>query len=313
MAPLIVPPHLREQHAAGLSRYLTTGEARLIGRLIEIDALRGDGSIVPVELTLSEVRAEGEHLFTAFLRDTTERRRFQERLKEAERKRDNLARYFSPKVVDRLMGQEGPLSSVKLPHVTVLFADMMGFGAISRFAPGEEMLRLLREFHALIEQAVFVHEGSLDKYMGDGLMATFGTPEPGPRDATNAVACARAMATSVVAWSRRRRDLGLPAIHIGIGLHHGEVTLGDIGSDRHPEFTVVGDTVNLASRIEELTREHAIGILASEEVVRAVRAEGGETVLEGFRELGPLDIRGRDETVRLWGRTADDLRSPRSG
>ncbi|MCI0430949.1 MAG: PAS domain S-box protein [Rhodospirillales bacterium] len=308
MASLLIPESLRQAHGAGMKRYLETGQSRIIGHHIEVDALKADGATVPVELSISEIRLPGEHLFTGFLRDITERRFFQEQLKEAERRRANLARYFSPKVVERLMGQEGRLETVRLPRVTVLFADMIGFGAISRFAPGEETIQLLREFHALIAQAVFEHEGSLDKYMGDGLMATFGTPEAGPSDASNAIACGRAMAASVAAWSRQRRASGLPAIQIGIGLHHGEVTLGDIGSERHPEFTAVGDTVNLASRIQDLTRTLQTGILASAEVIRAVQEEdGGEALLEGFRDYGLHPVRGRSELVRVWGRTADDL------
>jgi PAS domain S-box-containing protein len=307
MAPLLVPPHLREAHATGMARYLGGGPSHVIGRHVEVEAQRADGSTVPIELGISEIRLPGEHLFTAFLRDITERRSFQQQLAEAERRRANLARYFSPKMVERMMQQDGRLDAVRLPRAAVLFADMIGFGSISRFAPGEETIQLLREFHALIAQAVFEHEGSLDKYMGDGLMATFGTPEPGPKDATNAIACARAMAASVVAWSRQRHARGLPAIQIGIGLHWGEVTLGDIGSERHPEFTVVGDTVNLASRIEELTRQLRIGILASAEILRAVQEEGGEPVLEGFRDFGLHPVRGRSELVRIWGRTSDDL------
>lgn len=307
MAPLLVPEHLRQAHAAGMIRYLGGGPSHVIGRHVEVEALTADGVTVPVELAISEVRLPDEHFFTAFLRDITERRSFERRLAEAERRRANLARYFSPKMVERMMQQDGRLGAVRLARVAVLFADMIGFGAISRFAPGEETIQLLREFHALIAQAVFEHEGSLDKYMGDGLMATFGTPEPGPSDATNAIACARAMAASVVAWTRRRHADGLPAIQVGIGLHCGEVTLGDIGSQRHPEFTVVGDTVNLASRIEELTRALRIGILASAEIVRAVEEEGGQAMLEGFRDYGLHPVRGRSELVRLWGRTADDL------
>jgi adenylate cyclase len=115
------------------------------------------------------------------------------------------------------------------------------------------------------------------------------------------------MAAKVVAWSQQRHALGLPAIQIGIGLHCGEVTLGEIGSERHPEFTVVGDTVNLASRIEELTRQLRVGILASAELLRAVQEEGSEAVLEGFRDYGLHPVRGRSELVRIWGRTADDL------
>ncbi|HXV25873.1 MAG TPA: PAS domain S-box protein, partial [Alphaproteobacteria bacterium] len=309
MAPLLIPEHLRAAHLAGLARYLGGGPSHVIGRLVEIEGLKADGTMVPVELGISEIRLPGEHLFTAMLRDITERRSFQRQLAEAERRRANLARYFSPKMVERMMQQDGRLEALRLPRVAVLFADMIGFGAISRFAPGEETLRLLREFHALIAQAVFQHEGSLDKYMGDGLMATFGTPEPGPKDATNALACARAMVAAVVAWSRQRHVSGLPAIQIGIGLHLGEVTLGDIGSEHHSEFTVVGDTVNLSSRIEELTREMNHAILASADLVRAVREEGSEAVLEGFRDLGLRPVRGRSELVRLWGRIAEDLSS----
>jgi class 3 adenylate cyclase len=173
MAPLLIPDHLRQSHFTGMNRYLRTGESHVIGRHVEIEALRADRGLVPVELSISEIRLAGEHLFTAFLRDITERRSFQQQLAEAERRRANLARYFSPKMVERLMQQDGRLDAVRLPNVAVLFADMIGFGAISRFAPGEETIQLLREFHALIAQAVFEHEGSLDKYMGDGLMATF--------------------------------------------------------------------------------------------------------------------------------------------
>jgi PAS domain S-box-containing protein len=307
MAPLLVPPHLRPAHAAGMARYLGGGPAHVIGRHVEVDALKSDGNTVPVELSISEIRLPEEHLFTAFLRDITERRSFQLQLAEAERRRANLARYFSPKMVERMMQQDGRLDAVRLPRVAVLFADMIGFGSISRFAPGGETIQLLREFHALISQAVFEHEGSLDKYMGDGLMATFGTPESGPKDASNAIACARSMAVKVVAWSQQRHARGLPAIQIGIGLHCGEVTLGDIGSERHPEFTVVGDTVNLASRIEELTRQLRIGILASADILHAAQEEGGADILEGFRDFGLHPVRGRSELVRIWGRTADDL------
>jgi PAS domain S-box-containing protein len=307
MAHLIIPSEMRAAHMHGMQRYLKTGRSNVMGRHVEVEALTAAGGKVPIELSISEIRLPEGHLFTAFLRDISERRSFERQLAEAERRRANLARFFSPKMVERMMRQDGRLDVVRLPRVAVLFADMIGFGAISRFAPGEETIQLLREFHALIAQAVFEHEGSLDKYMGDGLMATFGTPEPGPRDACNALACARTMAGAVVAWSRERNNRGLPAIQVGIGLHHGEVTLGDIGSERHPEFTVVGDTVNLASRIEDLTRELKIGILASADVIRAAAEEGGEALLEGFRDFGMHPVRGRSELVRVWGRTADDL------
>jgi adenylate cyclase len=166
---------------------------------------------------------------------------------------------------------------------------------------------LLRSFHGLVEEAVFGNQGTLDKYIGDGVMATFGTPRPGPRDATNAVAGARAILKGINRWNREREQTGRRPLRIGIGLHYGEATLGNVGSARRFEHTVVGATVNLASRIEALTRTLDIALLVSEAVIEAVKREGGEPVLAGFRDLGSHAIRGHKEPVTLWGMTAVSL------
>ncbi|MGH6960812.1 MAG: adenylate/guanylate cyclase domain-containing protein, partial [Dongiaceae bacterium] len=192
-------------------------------------------------------------------------------------------------------------------QVTVLFADLFNFTAMSSSMPGEQIIGLLREFHALVEDAVFACDGTLDKYIGDGLMATFGTPRPGAQDATNAVRCARQMVTALNGWNLRREAAGAPRLQIGVGLHHGEVTLGDVGSARRLEYTVVGDTVNVASRIESISRALDTAIIVSDAVFEAVRREGGEAVLKGFRDLGTHPIRGRRETIDLWGLTAVSL------
>jgi adenylate cyclase len=169
------------------------------------------------------------------------------------------------------------------------------------------VIELLRRFHALVEEAVFGHHGTLDKYIGDGVMATFGTPYPGTQDASNALGCTRSLVKGLNQWNLERAAKGLRPIRIGIGLHYGEATLGNVGSARRFEHTVIGDTVNLASRFEALTRTLDTAILVSDAVIEAVKREGGEHLLAGFREMGSHVIRGHREPVELWGLTAVSL------
>ncbi|HEX7199350.1 MAG TPA: adenylate/guanylate cyclase domain-containing protein, partial [Dongiaceae bacterium] len=108
-----------------------------------------------------------------------------------------------------------------------------------------------------------------------------------------------------VAWNAERRARGLQPLHVGIGLHHGEAVLGDIGGERRLEFAVLGDTVNVARRIEEMTRSLDIAILASDAVIEAVRREGGAASLAEFVDFGTQALRGREGRVRLWGCAAE--------
>ena len=112
---------------------------------------------------------------------------------DAERARGNLARYFSPKVVDTLAERDEPLGRVRRQAVGVLFADLVGFTTMAEEMTPEEVMALLRDFHGRMEEEVFRHGGCLEKFIGDALLATFGVPDPGPRDATDTLACARGM------------------------------------------------------------------------------------------------------------------------
>ncbi len=245
--------------------------------------------------------------YVGALVDITDRKRAEARLSDTERKRAVLARHFSPNMVDELMRTGGQLDAVRTQPIAVMFADLFGFTALSATMAMTDVVGLLRSFHMLVEEAVFSNQGTLDKYIGDGVMATFGTPWPGPRDATNAVAGACAIVKAINRWNRERDEAGRRPIRIGIGLHYGEATLGNVGSERRFEHTVVGETVNLASRIENLTRKLDIAMLASGAVIEAVRREGGAEVLAGFRDLGAHTIRGHKKPVRLWGMTAVSL------
>ncbi len=220
----------------------------------------------------------------------------------AERERGNLARYFSPNLVDDLAQTDEPLGAVRTQDVAVLFVDIAGFTAFSAGQPPEAVIALLRDFHGRMEAQVFAHSGTLDKYLGDGLMATFGTPWPGNADAGNALRCARDMVAAVEDWNGERRASGRPEIRIGVGVHHGPAVLGDIGGANRLEFAVIGDTVNVASRLEHLTRELGAAVVVSEDLVAAARREAGsgEPDLSGFTEAPPQAIRGREGRLPVW-------------
>lgn len=239
------------------------------------------------------------------VREITNWVRSQRQLREAEATRARLARYFSPNMVDELMSKGGDLAAVRQQPVTVLFADIMGFSALTAGTSAEHLMAQLRDYLGLCEEAVFAHGGTLDKFLGDGFMATFGTPQKGVRDASNAVSCALDIGRAVVAWNVRRFRDGLRPWKIGIGIHSGPVVLGDIGSARRMEFAVVGDTVNIASRIEAMTRTLGHGVILSDATAETVKREGNPELLRGFGDLGVHDLRGYAE--RLWGLKIEDL------
>ena len=212
-----------------------------------------------------------------------------------ERERTNLARYFSPTVVQELSKNDEPLKQVRTQNVAVLFVDIVGFTAYADGKNPEEVIGTLREFHGLMEHQVFEHGGTLDKYLGDGLMATFGTPFAGISDAWNALKCAQAMIVAVADFNREREARGETPIRAGLGLHYGSVVLGDIGAHRL-EFAVIGTTVNAASRLEALTRQLGCALVASDALIDQVRAEIGEAetlLAQLVRQPAQLDPRPR--------------------
>lgn len=190
---------------------------------------------------------------------------------QSARERQNLARYFAPNMVDSLAERDEPLGPVRSQNVAVLFADLVGFTRWAEARTPGEVIGLLREVHQRLGQVVFENDGTLDKFMGDGLMATFGTPDAGRQDAVNAIAAALAMQDSIKAWGNIHTDS--PPVQLAIGVHFGPVVLGDIGSAQRMEFAVLGDTVNVASRLERATRAAACGVLISAQTAAAARLQ----------------------------------------
>jgi adenylate cyclase len=221
-----------------------------------------------------------------------------------ERERANLSRYFSPNVVDELSNNDDPLKQVRRQDVAVLFIDIVNFTGFSAHRDPDEVIEVLRGFHARMEAEVFRHDGTLDKYLGDGLMATFGTPLGGPHDATDALDCARAMIGAMDRWNREREFAGEEPIHAGIGVHHGAAVLGDIGANRL-EFAVIGNAVNIASRLETLTRDHRARLLVSNDLRDRVIAESGPSApgLRGLERRHDQQIRGIETPVTVWALT----------
>ena len=217
------------------------------------------------------------------------------------RERENLSRYFSPNVVEELSQNDEPLKQIRTHDVAVLFVDIVGFTAMAADTPPERIIRMLRGFHSRMEKEVFRYGGTLDKYLGDGLMATFGTPVATDADAANALRCAKAMIQTLDQWNTERKAAGETPIEASFGLHFGPVVLGDIGANRL-EFAVIGNTVNVSSRLEKLTRDLRVHLALSEQLRAQVVAEAGEAdpVLAGLVAQPPQEIRGLDKPLAVW-------------
>ncbi len=218
-----------------------------------------------------------------------------------ERERANLARYFSPNVVEELSQNDEPLKQIRTQNVAVLFVDIVGFTSYAADRSPEEVITTLRQFHHRMEDQVFRHNGTLDKYLGDGLMATFGTPVASDADALNALRCARTMIDTMAEWNAERVAAGEHPIQASFGLHHGPAVLGDIGSNRL-EFAVIGNTVNVASRVEALTRHLSVELAATDELLERVRSEAGgddHSLSDLIRHDGQ-EIRGLETTMTVW-------------
>ena len=221
----------------------------------------------------------------------------------AERTRANLSRHFSPNMVDALAERDTALGETKSQQVAVLFADIVGFTGISEGQAPDEVITMLREFHGRIAQTVFEFDGTLDKFLGDGVMVTFGTPDARADDAVRALDCARAIIHSISDWNAARTGRGEPTIKVGVGLHFGSVVLGDVGDENRLGYAVIGDTVNVASRVEELTRSLGADIVVSVDTITAAEAGGADAaMLREFEAADPQSIRGRAEPVpvRIW-------------
>ena len=221
----------------------------------------------------------------------------------AERARANLSRYFSPNLVDMLADRDEPLGPVRREMVAVLFTDIVGFTRMAEHMPPEAVVTMLRQFHDRMTAEIFTYGGTVEKYIGDAIFAVFGLPSAGPNDAANALRCADAMLTALTSWNRARAQAGEPPVAIGIGLNYGPAVVGDVGSEHSLSFTVIGDTVNTASRLQGLTRSLDTPLVVGGALVEAITAAPlaeATALLERLQDEGKQVLRGRSGAVRIW-------------
>lgn len=215
------------------------------------------------------------------------------RLAREEVARANYSRFMPEYVVKQLLLNP---NSFKLggvnQTVTILFADIRGFTAFAEREKPEKVVGLLNRYFSQMSEIIFAHGGTLDKYIGDGLMAIFGAPNASPEDAKNALKAAIVMQNQLLTLNKELESEGFPRINIGIGLHTGEATIGYIGSERRSEYTAIGDTVNLASRLE--SNADSGQILVSEATARA----GGNIFT--FMPRESLNVKNRQQPVSVF-------------
>jgi len=215
--------------------------------------------------------------------DALDRRRF----------RDSFARYLSRDVLAKVLA-DAPSLRGEHRAVSILFSDLRGFTTLSEQMPPERIAAHLNEYFDAMTAAIFAHRGMINDFVGDAVMAVFGAPVDDPDHAWHAVQSAVAMDAALTALNRRWAAAGLPRLRMGIGIHTGPVFAGNVGGRDRIKYTVIGDPVNVASRVEGLNKDLGTTILVTEATLAVV----GDRVR--VRDCGPIAVKGRVEKVRVF-------------
>jgi adenylate cyclase len=204
-----------------------------------------------------------------------------------------MGKYMTQSVMDHLMRGKVELGGESLT-VTILFTDIRSFTSISETMTAQELVKLLNEYFTEMVTVIMEEGGVVDKYIGDAIMAVFGAPVSKPDDARRAVRAAVRMRHALAKLNERLVARGAPPIKTGIGLHTGEVVAGNIGSEARMEYTVIGDAVNLASRLESSTKELGTDVLISEDTNALL---DNELETKAVREI---TVKGRAKPVIVY-------------
>jgi adenylate cyclase len=219
-------------------------------------------------------------------------RRAVEETVSRERITNLFGQHVSPSVVDRLL-ESPPEFTGDIREICVMFLDIRNFTASARGRPPEAVVEFLNSNFAFMIEAIDRHGGFINKFLGDGFLAIFGAPLDDPAAAAHAIEAAREILAEIDAHGLSD---GAWPLRVGIGLHLGSAVTGNVGSPRRKEFTAIGDTVNLASRLEQLTKEYPARLIVSGAMMAALGASAG-----GARPLGAVSVRGYPEPVPIWG------------
>lgn len=202
-------------------------------------------------------------------------------------------RFVPPDVVERLTDSNDGFVPERR-QVTILFADLRGFTAMSERLDPVVTVELLNGYFAQMIAAIEQHHGHVTELVGDGLLALFGAMEPNPWQTRDAVLAAMAMRAALLRYNRELLSKGLPELRFGVGIHCGDVVAGVIGTAGLSKFSVTGDPINVASRIEGLTRNFKVDLLVSDEVRQSLDAQ---FVL---RAMPPAQVKGKTEPIQTW-------------
>jgi adenylate cyclase len=253
---------------------------QIIG-VVQVDSPSHVGTLTEMDLDLLTALAN-------FAAVTVERIRFAHKAERERQARSRLERYHSPAVIEEVMrGELGEQRSLKQAEVTVLFADLVGFTPLAEAGEPETVAELLEGFFTHAVEAIFAAGGTLDKFIGDCVMAFFGAPMPQADHGRRGVWAAVRLRDALEGWNRQRQEQGLATVGVRIALNSGPVVVGDVGSQRRVDYTVLGDTVNVAARLEQFVARPG-QIIIGPETERLVRGEfavesAGEFQLKGLQ------------------------------
>lgn len=224
-----------------------------------------------------------------------------EDISQEKRMKNTMYRYLTPRVAEQVMvlGEDALLVGER-KEVTILFSDIRGYTTLTENLGAAEVVSLLNQYFETMVEAVFNYEGTLDKFIGDALMAVFGAPLPLTENhAWRAVQSALDMRQRLAEFNQRRIVQAQPQIHIGIGISSGEVVSGNIGSHKRMDYTVIGDTVNLSSRLEGVTKEYGCDIILSEFTYQLC------SDLIWVRQLDKIRVKGKHQAVNIYELISD--------
>jgi len=218
-----------------------------------------------------------------------------EGLQERKTLLSSIERYVPYKVVDSILhSPESPIVKGERRKLTVLFSDVRGFSKIAENRQPEEVVTFLNRCCEVMSDVVERHGGTLDKFIGDGMMATFGSPSDDPYQEERAVNAALDLQEKIGQLSAKCEKESWPAIHVGIGIHSGYAVVGSVGSSRHMEFTAIGETVNTAHYLESATKLFHADILISQYTYNAIRGQFS------VRQIGQVNVKGHPEPMIVY-------------
>jgi len=266
-----------------IDRVVGTGEIDLA---MDTEILLAEGQPVSVNLTVAPLIDIKEQAIGYML--------ILEDISREKRVKSTMARYMTKEVVDKLLeGGESALGG-SAQEVTILFSDIRGFTPLSEKLGARETVSLLNEYFSDMVEVIFEYGGILDKYIGDAIMALFGAPFRTDRDTDNAVMVANEMMRALRRFNLRREDAAKMPVDIGVGISTGEVVAGNIGSPKRMDYTVIGDSVNLASRLEGANKYYGTKILVCELAVQQMHAQ------QRLREVDLIRVKGQTKPIAMF-------------